>query len=38
VRSPAFKEAHRQSVTVAASVRAVNDQSFIDAVSDLGDE
>jgi Protein of unknown function (DUF3018) len=39
VRSPAFrKEAHRQSAAVAASVHAFDDQAFIDAVSDLGDE
>jgi len=39
VRSPAFrKEAHRQSAAVAASADAVDDQAFIDAVSDLGDE
>jgi hypothetical protein len=34
VRSPAFQsEAHRQSLAVAASTRAVEDQAFIDAVS-----
>jgi Protein of unknown function (DUF3018) len=39
VRSPAFrKEAHRQSVAVAASADAFDDQAFIDAVSDRGDE
>ena len=39
VRSPAFRsEAHRQSAAIAASARAVDDQAFIDAVSDWGDE
>jgi len=39
VRSPAFRsEAHRQSAAVAASARAVEDQAFIDAVTDGGDE
>lgn len=39
VRAVAFKsEAHRQSLAVAASVRAPEDQSFIDAVSDWGHE
>jgi Protein of unknown function (DUF3018) len=39
VRSPAFRsEAHRQSAAVAASARAREDQAFIDAVSDWGDE
>jgi hypothetical protein len=39
VRAPAFrKEAHRQSLAVAASVQAREDQAFINAVSDLGDE
>jgi len=38
VRSPAFQaEAHRQSVAVAASEHAADDQAFIDAVSDWGD-
>jgi hypothetical protein len=37
VRSPAFRaEAHRQSLAVAGSVQAAEDQAFIDAVSDLG--
>ena len=37
VRSRGFKaEAHRQSLAVAASPRAREDQDFIDAVSDLG--
>ena len=35
VRSPAFTaEAHRQSLAVARSVRATEDQAFIDAVSE----
>jgi hypothetical protein len=39
VRSPAFRaEAHRQSLAVATSVHAGEDQAFIDAVSDRGDE
>ena len=39
VRSPAFiLEAHRQSLAVATSVHAGEDQAFIDAVSDRGDE
>jgi Antitoxin MazE-like len=39
MRSPAFRtEAHRQSAAVAASVHALDDQAFIDAVSDWGDE
>ena len=39
VRSPAFcTEAHRQSAAVAASAHALEDQAFIDAVSDWGDE
>ena len=34
VRAPAFRsEAHRQSLAVAASSRAHEDQAFIDAVS-----
>ena len=38
VRSPAFlSEAHRQSVAAAASAWAVDDQAFIDAISDWGD-
>jgi surfactin synthase thioesterase subunit len=37
MRSPTFaKEAHRQSVAVAKSAHARDDQDFIDAVSDLG--
>jgi Protein of unknown function (DUF3018) len=39
VRSPAFRsEAHRQSAAIAASAHAWEDQAFIDAVSDWGDE
>ncbi|MGK6317734.1 antitoxin MazE family protein [Neorhizobium sp. DT-125] len=39
VRAPSFKvEAHRQSLAVAASAQAPDDQAFIDAVSDWGDE
>jgi hypothetical protein len=39
VRAPAFRsEAHRQSLAVAASVRARDDQAFIDAVFDWDDE
>lgn len=39
VRAPAFRaEARRQSLAVASSARAGEDQAFIDAVSDWGDE
>jgi hypothetical protein len=39
VRSPAFRtEAHRQSAATAASARAREDQAYIDAVSEWGDE
>lgn len=39
VRASSFRaEAHRQSQAVAASVHAVDDQAFIDAVSDWRDE
>lgn len=39
VRSPAFRsEAHRQSLAIATSPHARDDQAFIDAVSDWGDE
>lgn len=39
VRSPEFaKEAHRQSLAVAKSPHAKEDQDFIDAISDWGDE
>ena len=36
VRAPSFKaQAHRQSLAVATSLQASEDQSFIDEVSDL---
>ena len=39
VRARSFKtEAHRQAAAVAASEAAADDQAFIDAISDLGDE
>ena len=39
VRSPAFRaEAHRQSLVITTSPHAHDDQAFIDAVSDGGDE
>jgi len=39
VRAPSFKaEARRQSLAVAQSAQAKDDQAFIDAVSDRGDE
>ena len=39
VRAPSFRsEAHRQSLAVAASAHAHDDQAFIDAVSDWVDE
>jgi hypothetical protein len=39
VRAPSFRsEAHRQSLAVAASANAREDQAFIDAVSEWGDE
>jgi hypothetical protein len=39
VRSLAFRtEAHRQSAAIAASAHAFDDQAFIDAVSDWGDQ
>ena len=39
VRSPAFRsEAHRQSLAIATSHHAHDNQAFIDAVSDWGDE
>jgi hypothetical protein len=39
VRAPSFRsEAHRQSLAVAASDHAREDQAFIDAVSDWGGE
>lgn len=38
VRAPSFKaEAHRQSLAVAASAHADEDQAFVDAVSDWND-
>ncbi len=37
-RTAAFRaEAHRQSLAVAQSARAREDQDFIDAISDLGE-
>ncbi|HYA73068.1 MAG TPA: antitoxin MazE family protein [Roseiarcus sp.] len=39
VRAASFRsEAHRQSRAVAASLEAREDQAFIDAASDWGDE
>ncbi|OJF89920.1 antitoxin MazE family protein [Pararhizobium antarcticum] len=39
VRAASFKaEAHRQSLAVAESAQAEDDQAFIDAVSDRSDE
>ncbi len=39
LRAPSFRsEAHRQSLAVAASAYAADDQAFIDAVSDRDDE
>jgi hypothetical protein len=39
VRSPAFRlEAHRQSAAIASSAHAVDDQAFINAVTDWGNE
>jgi hypothetical protein len=39
VRSAAFRaEAHRQSLAVASSPHAAEDQDFIDAISDRGAE
>lgn len=39
VRAPSFiSEAHRQSLAVASSDQAREDQAFIDAVSDWGAE
>jgi hypothetical protein len=39
VRSPAFRsEAHRQSAAIADSAHARDDQAFIDAVTDWGNE
>jgi hypothetical protein len=39
VRAPAFRsEAHRQSLAVSAGAHARDDQAFIEAASDWGDE
>lgn len=39
VRAPVFRsEAHRQSLAVASGAHAHEDQAFIDAVADWGDE
>jgi len=39
IRSPSFRsEAHRQSLAVATSTHASEDQAFIDAISDWTDE
>jgi len=39
MRTPEFRaEAHRQSLAVATSSHAAEDQAFIDAISDRGDE
>lgn len=39
VRAPSFRsEAHRQSLAVATSAYARENQAFIDAVSEWGDE
>ena len=39
VRAPSFRtEAHRQSLAVAANGHEAEDQAFIDAMSDWGDE
>jgi Protein of unknown function (DUF3018) len=39
MRDPAFlAQAHRQSLAVAASPHAHDDQAFIDSISDWGDE
>lgn len=39
VRAPSFRaEAHRQSLAVATSAHAHDDQAFIDAVSDWDNE
>jgi hypothetical protein len=38
IRSPAFRsEAHSQSLAVAQSRHATEDQAFVDAASDFGD-
>jgi hypothetical protein len=39
VRAPSFRsEAHRQSLAAATSAHAHEDQAFIDAISEWGDE
>ena len=39
VRSATFRSAaHKQSLAVAKSLHATEDQAFIDAISELGDE
>jgi Antitoxin MazE-like len=39
MRASSFRsEAHRQSLAVAATAHAHEDQEFIDAISDRGDE
>lgn len=39
VRAASFRaEAHRQSLAVAAGTHAADDQAFIDAATDWGDE
>jgi hypothetical protein len=39
IRSPSFRsEAHRQSLAVATSSHASEDQAFVDAISDWTDE
>lgn len=39
VRSAAFRaEAHRQSLAISEGAHARDDQAFIDAISDWGDE
>lgn len=39
MRAPSFRsEAHRQSLAVSLSAQAQEDQAFIDAVSNWGDE
>jgi hypothetical protein len=39
IRSASFRsEAHRQSLAVATSARASEDQAFVDAISDWQDE
>jgi Protein of unknown function (DUF3018) len=38
VRSPAFRsQAHRQSLAVATSPHTLDEQAFIDSISDWGD-